>query len=140
MKTRGFKVRIDAFLPINTVDFREQAKAYAAIADMQDKGKIPDGFFTQATILKLDVRQGSADIPEPPEFGTVDDPASTPLTNKPLPEGAEILSQQTGMDQTIIQTVKLKEGNEVIRRISAEQDKTEAAARKSKSGNKPPKA
>lgn len=131
MKTRGFKVRIDAFLPINTTDFREQAKAYQAIADMNENGKVPDDFFKTATITAMSVKQGTADLPAPAEFGSVDDPAATPLTKNPMPEGAQVISFQEGLDQTIIQTVKLADGNTVTRRISDMQHKTEQAASQS---------
>lgn len=65
-KTTGFKVRIDAFLPIDKKDFGKQAAAYAMIDGITKSGKLPDDFFASATITGIDARAGIAELPDAP--------------------------------------------------------------------------
>ncbi len=63
-KTPGFKIRIDAFLPIDKKDFAKQAKAYQMIADLQKPGAgLPADFLSSVTITGIDAKQGTAELP-----------------------------------------------------------------------------
>lgn len=129
-KKTGFKIRIDAFVEIDKTNFSAQAKAFALMASIKETGKLPDGFFDSATILAIDAKQGSAEIPDLP---VIENQGDVPLTTDPLPEGATILEAATDLAGHIYQTVRLADGSEIGRRISAEQDATEVAER-----DKPP--
>lgn len=133
-KTKGFKLRIEAFLPIDKKDFNKQAAAFATLAEIERTGKLPAGFFDQVTILGIDAKEGSAELPAP---DYINDPATVPLTTDPLAEGAAVLEATTALDGSIFQTVRLVDGTEVFRRISAEQDAAEQAAAGGKRGRKP---
>lgn len=63
-KTKGFKLRIDAFLPIDKKDFAKQSAAYATLATIKHTGKLPDGFLDQVTILGIEAKEGSAELPD----------------------------------------------------------------------------
>lgn len=80
-KTKGFKLRIDAFLPIDKKDFTKQAAAYATLAEIKQTGKLPPGFLDQVTIIGVEAKEGSAELPEPGPIDPPDEP--------PLPEVAE---------------------------------------------------
>lgn len=137
-KTKGFKIRVDLFLPIDKKDFAKQAATYQLIADIQKTGKVPAELLQAAHILSIDVKDGSAEIPAAPaaDSGNQDDPALTPLTTDPLPDGAIILESSEALDLSVIQTIKLADGTETMRRISAEQDAAEIAARAANAGGK----
>lgn len=134
-KTKGFKVRIDAFVALDPKDYKKTAAAYAAMDEISRTKKLPEGFLDNATILDVSAKMGTAEIPAA-GTGSPDDPAAAPLTTDPLPEGATVLSSATVLDGTIVQTVKLKDGSEVARRISADQAKAEAAAAAKPPGGK----
>lgn len=87
-KTKGFKLRIDAFLPIDKKDFTKQAAAYATLAEIKQTGKLPDGFLDQVTIIGVEAKEGSAELPDAPAVDA--DPAPVdPPDEPPLPEVAE---------------------------------------------------
>lgn len=130
-KKFGFNIRLDAFLEIDKKDFSKQAEAFALMAEIEKTGKIPATFFERAKVLGLTVKQGNADIPDAPAGGEQTDkadPANWPLTTDPLPEGAIVLEATTDLAGHIFQTIRLVDGSETFRRISAEQDKAETGS------------
>lgn len=139
-KKQGFNIRINAFLEIDKKDFARQAKVYGLIDGITKTGKLPDDFFATATIVGIDAKQGTADIPDAPpaDQGERPDAANTPLTTDPLPDGAIVLESAEALDLSVFQTIKLVDGTEQFRRISAEQNIAEIAAAEAaaKSGKK----
>lgn len=129
-KLTGFKVRIDAIIPIDKTDFGKQAAAFKLMDDITKTKTLPANFFDLAKLVDVSAKQGSAEVADEPPANDAnkDDPANTPLTTDPLPEGAVVLEASDALDQTIIQTVRLVDGSEVMRRISAEQNAAELAA------------
>jgi hypothetical protein len=123
-KKQGFKVTIVAFVEIDKKDFGKQAKAFETMDAITKTGKVPADFLTSATILSINAKQGGADVPDAAK-GDEFDPATWPLTTEPLPEGATVLAATTMLDTSIFQTVRLVDGTETSRRISAEQDAAE---------------
>lgn len=65
-KLKGFKIKIDAFLAIDAKDFGKQAAAYATIDGIQKTGKLPDGFLDTVTIVGIDAKIGSHEVPDAP--------------------------------------------------------------------------
>lgn len=133
-KKAGFLVTATFFLPIDKKDFAKQAATFKAMADIQATNTLPPDFTATATLIGVKAKQGSADIADTPSAdanqGQRPDPndaATTPLTSDPLPEGATVLEAATALDGSIFQTVRLADGAEVFRRISAEQDAAERA-------------
>jgi hypothetical protein len=126
-KKQGFKVRIDAFVEIDKKDYGKQAAAYAMMDAVTKSGKLPADFWTSAVILGISATPGGAEVPDAPK-NDGGGPADVPLTTDPLPEGAIVLEATTGLDGLVFQTVRLADGTEVGRRISAEQDATEQAS------------
>lgn len=128
-KKTGFKVNIVAFVEIDKKDFGKQAAAFAMMDTITRTGKLPDGFMASASILAINAKQGSADIPDQPASEPdKNDPASWPLTTDGLPDGATILEQSEALDLSVIQTIRLADGTETLRRISADQAAAEDAA------------
>ncbi len=122
-KTKGFNIRIDAFVALDPKNFTAQAAAFALIGTLQDTKKLTPEFIAAATILDVNAKQGSAELPA--VTGEQPDPANVPLTTDPLPEGAVVLESTTDLTGHIFQTIRLVDGAETFRRISAEQDKAE---------------
>lgn len=56
-KQSGFFVTVKYFLPIDRADFSKQAAAYAAMADIEKNGALPDDF--AGTVEEIKVKQGS---------------------------------------------------------------------------------
>lgn len=131
-KKTGFKVNIVAFVEIDKKDFGKQAAAFAMMDTITRTGKLPEGFMASASILSINAKQGSADIPDQPASEPdKNDPANWPLTTDGLPEGATILEQSEALDLSVIQTIRLADGTETLRRISpgqaADEGETSAA-------------
>jgi hypothetical protein len=127
-KKFGFIIRLDAFLEIDKKNFSKQAEAFALMADIEKSGKLPAEFFERAKVLGLTVKQGNSDIPDTPTSGNQGDefdPANWPLTTDALPEGAAVLESTTDLAGHIFQTIRLVDGAETFRRITAEQDAAE---------------
>lgn len=126
-KKQGFNIRINAFLEIDKKDFGRQATVFAMIDGITKTGKLPDDFFATATIISIDAKQGAADVPDAPaaDQGEQIDPANTPLTTDPMPDGATVLESSEMLDLSVFQTIKLADGTETYRRISAEQNAAE---------------
>jgi hypothetical protein len=124
-KKFGFIIRLDAFLEIDKKNFAKQAEAFALMAEIEKTGKLPAEFFERAKVLGLTVTQGNKDVPDAAKTGDEFDPATWPLTTDPLPEGATVTAATTMLDTSIFQTVRLADGSETSRRISAEQDAAE---------------
>lgn len=126
-KRTGFLITATYFLPIDKKNFAAQAATFSAIADIEATGKLPDDF--AGTLLTVKAKQGSADIPdaaaEPAEPVGGNEPADVPLTTEPLPSGAVVLESTTDLAGHIFQTVRLEDGTETSRRITAEQDQAE---------------
>lgn len=80
-KTKGFKLRIDAFLPIDKKDFTKQAAAYATLAEIKQTGKLPDGFLDQVTIIGVEAKEGSAELPD----GSLPDTEPAPDAEPEIP-------------------------------------------------------
>lgn len=130
-KKQGFKVTIVAFVEIDKKDFGKQAKAFETMDAITKTGKVPADFLTSATILSVAAKQGGADVPDAPtsgDQGDKTDPANVPLTTDPLPAGATVLEATTDLAGHIYQTVRLADGTEIGRRITAEQDKAETGS------------
>lgn len=133
-KKSGFLITATYFLPIDKKNFAAQAKTFTAIADIEKTGTLPADF--AGTVISVKAKQGSADIPDAPQTASEPDkadPASWPLTSDPLPADATVIEATTDLAGHIFQTLKLADGTETFRRITAEQDAAErAAAAKSK--------
>ena len=80
-KQKGFKIRVDYFLPIDKKDFTKQAAAYTLIAGIKSTGQLPADFLDQAAVIGIDAKEGSAELPETAPIDPPDEP--------PLPEVAE---------------------------------------------------
>lgn len=119
-KKHGFKIRIDAFLELDKKNFGKQAETYGLIAEMQKTGKLPANFFDTAVIVKVDARQGGQDFEDAPG-----DDGDVPLTTEPLAEGSTVIASAMMLDGNVFQTVKLADGTEQPRRVSADQDEAE---------------
>ena len=128
-KTKGFKIRLDLFLPIDTDDFGKQAAAYATMDKLQKARQVTPELLEAATLMDMSVKIGSEELPDAPAV-EIDktDPANTPLTTDPLPDGAVILESTDALDASVFQTIRLADGTEHFRRISAEQNDAEMAA------------
>lgn len=124
-KKTGFLITATYFLPIDKKNFAAQAATFSAIAEIEKTGTLPADF--AGTLIAVKAKQGSADIPDAPQTASVDD-KDVPLTTDPLPEGASVIEGTQGLDGHIFQTVKLADGSETRRRITAEQDAAEQAA------------
>lgn len=122
-KTTGFKIKIEAFLPIDRTSFAKQAAAYQMMDALQTSGKFTQELINSLVITGLVAKVGSADIPDAPDQGdnSLNDPANIPLTTDPLPEGAIVLEAAEALDNTVVMTVRLVDGTEVGRRVSADQ-------------------
>jgi len=125
-KRTGFLITATYFLPIDKKNFAAQAATFSAIADIEATGKLPSDF--AGTLLTVKAKQGSADIPDAPQTATVE-PKDVPLTTEPLPADAVILETTTDLAGHIYQTIRLADGTETGRRITAEQDQAEQDAR-----------
>ena len=125
-KRTGFLITATYFLPIDKKNFAAQAATFSAIADIEATGKLPADF--TGTLLTVKAKQGSADIPDAPQTATVE-PKDVPLTTEPLPADAVILETTTDLAGHIYQTIRLADGTETGRRITAEQDQAEQDAR-----------
>lgn len=121
-KKTGFLITATYFLPIDKKNFAAQAATFSAIADIEATGKLPADF--AGTLLTVKAKQGSADIPDAPQTAAVD-PKDVPLTTEPLPADAVILETTTDLAGHIYQTIRLADGTETGRRITAEQDQSE---------------
>lgn len=129
-KKKGFHIKIGAFLEIDPKDFARQAKVFGMIDGITKTKTLPADFFALAKIVDIDAKQGTADIPDAPaaDKGDRPDAANTPLTTDPLPDGATVLESVEALDLSVFQTIKLADGTETYRRISAEQNAAEIAA------------
>lgn len=131
-KKSGFLITATYFLPIDKKNFAAQAATFSAIAEIEKTGTLPADF--AGTLIAVKAKQGSADIPDAPQTASEpdkSDPASWPLTDQPLGDDATILEYTTDLAGHIFQTIRLADGTETFRRITAEQDQAErdAAAR-----------
>lgn len=132
-KRTGFLITATYFLPIDKKNFAAQAATYAAIAEVEKTGTLPADF--SGTLISVKAKQGSADVPDAPQTPSNEpdhtDPASWPLTSEPLPADAAVLESTTDLAGHIFQTIRLADGAETFRRITAEQNQSEldAAAR-----------
>lgn len=140
-KKKGFILTVTAFMETDPKDFAKQAATYTAMAEIEKTGKLPPGMLDTLPILGVVAKPGSRELP--PTAPTKPDPNDanlTPLTTDALPAGATVIEATTALDASIFQTIKLADGSEAFRRISAEQDKAEtdaakkAAAKAGKSG------
>lgn len=127
-KKTGFIITATYFVPIDKKDFAKQALAYATMAEIDKTGTLPADF--AGTLLSVKAKQGSADIPDAPTQPE-GQPGDVPLTTEPLPADAIVLESATDLAGHIYQTIRLADGTETGRRITAEQDASEqdAAAR-----------
>jgi len=121
-KRPGFIITANYFLPIDKKNFAAQAKTFAAVAEIEANNKLPADF--AGTLLTVKAKQGSADIPDAPQTATVE-PKDVPLTTEPLPADAVVLETTTDLAGHIYQTIRLADGTETGRRITAEQDQAE---------------
>lgn len=124
-KKHGFKIRLDLFLELDKSDYRKQATTFAAIAEITEKGKLPEGFLDLATIVGVSAKAGGYDPDEPATGGSEPGPADTPLTTDALPDGSTVADSVIALDGSVFQTLKLEDGSEAFRRISVEQDTAE---------------
>jgi len=125
-KRTGFLITATYFLPIDKKDFAKQATAYATMAEIDKTGTLPADF--SGTLLSVKAKQGTADIPDAPQTTSEPDktdPASWPLTTEPLPADAVVLESTTDLAGHIFQTIRLVDGTETFRRVTAEQDAAE---------------
>lgn len=127
-KRTGFIITATYFVPIDKKDFAKQAAAYATMAEIEKTGMLPADF--SGAILSVKAKQGTADVPDAPQGTQPDrtDPANWPLTTDHLPDGAEVLESTTDLAGHIFQTIRLADGTETFRRITAEQNDAELAA------------
>lgn len=128
-KKTGFIITATYFVPIDKKDFALQAKAYATMAEIDKTGTLPADF--AGNLISVKAKQGSVEvddaqtgIPSPDKA----DPASWPLTTEPLPSDAAVISSTTDLAGHIFQTIRLADGTETFRRITAEQDQAELDA------------
>lgn len=128
-KKAGFLVTATYFLPIDKKDFAKQAATYQAMAEIEKSGKLPPDFTTTAVLVAVKAKQGSADVPDAAPAGDRQDPANWPLTTDPLPDGASIIESVDALDASVFQTIRLEDGTETFRRITAAQDKAEEKVR-----------
>src|SRR5687768_7110574 len=98
-KTQGFKIRADFFLPLDKKDFAKQRDVYGMIATIQETGKLPDDFLSRVTLISVDARQGGHETPAAPGTDLTVDPAATPLTTDPMPEGATLVDSMAALDE-----------------------------------------
>lgn len=128
-KKHGFKIKAEFFLELDKMDFKKQAATYAALAEIQSTGKLPASFLETATVISVSAKAGGYDPDEQASGSTDGDgetgPADTPLTTDPLADGATVVDSMLGLDGNVFQTLKLEDGSEAFRRISADQDTAE---------------
>lgn len=138
-KKPGFKIRIDGFVVIDKSNFGQQAALYGHMDTLKTKKVIPPELLAMITVTDATGKQGAVEVPDPPSpfSAALGDPAATPLTTDPLPEGAAVIEAAGALDGTVIQTVKLADGTEVLRRVSPEQDEAERKALEAASKTKP---
>lgn len=130
-KKAGFLVTLSYFLPIDKKDYAKQAATYQAMAEIEKTGRLPADLISTAILVGVPkVKQGNQDVPDAPagDQGDKQDPATWPLTADPLPDGAVILESSEALDLSVFQTIRLEDGTETFRRISAEQNAAEVAA------------
>lgn len=133
-KKTGFIITATYFVPIDKKDFAKQAAAYATMAEIDKSGTLPDDF--AGSLLSVKAKQGSADVPDVPDAPAAsttternpNDPASWPLTTEPLPADATVISSDTDLAGHIFQTIRLVDGTETFRRMTAEQNQAELDA------------
>lgn len=128
-KKSGFLITATYFLPIDKKNFAAQAATFSAIAEIEKTGALPADF--AGTVISVKAKQGSADIPDAPQTASDPDkadPASWPLTSDPLPADAAVIEATTDLAGHIFQTLKLADGTETFRRVTAEQDQAERDA------------
>jgi hypothetical protein len=123
-KTQGFKITATFFLPVDKKNFTAQRDAYGLVAGIQESNKLPDDFLSRVTLIDVSAKQGGHELPAA-SGGNVADPALTPLTTDPLPEGATIVDSVAALDDSIFQNITLAGGTASTRRISAKQFKKE---------------
>lgn len=121
-KKTGFLITATYFLPIDKKNFAAQAATFSAIAEIEKTGTLPADF--AGTLIAVKAKQGRADIPDVPQSADVD-PKDVPLTTDTLPADAVILEATTDLAGHIYQTIRLTDGTETGRRITAEQDQAE---------------
>jgi len=126
-KRTGFLITATYFLPIDKKNFAAQAATFSAIADIEATGKLPDDFIGE--LISVKAKQGSTDAAPVAETTTTEpdmtDPAKWPLTTEPMPADAVILEATTDLAGHIFQTIRLVDGTETFRRLTAEQDQAE---------------